>query len=333
MKNSRILIIGGTGSFGNAFLRKIVHSNFKEIRIFSRDEKKQDDMRKKFSNSKIKFFIGDIRDFDSVSNACKNIDYIFNAAALKQVPSCEFYPMEAFKTNVIGSENVINAAELHAVKKVVFLSTDKSVYPINAMGISKAMMEKLVIARSKELSKTKLCITRYGNVMGSRGSVIPLFINQIQNNIPITLTNKNMSRFLMSIDEAIELVVYALKNGKNGEIFVQKSPSANIDVICDAVKQLMRKPNHQVKTIGIRHGEKINESLLSKEEYRNCYSKGKYFIVPPDDRNLNYELYFEKGKKVKNISFDYNSDNTKKLNIKETLKLIKNSINLNSVFE
>ena len=327
MKNKVILIFGGTGSFGNAFLKKIINSNVKEIRIFSRDEKKQDDMRKKYSSSKIKFLLGDVRNIESVIRACKNVDYVFNAAALKQVPSCEFYPMEAYKTNVTGSENIINASEYNKVKKVIFLSTDKAVYPINAMGISKAMMEKLVISRARDLNCTSLCITRYGNVMGSRGSVIPLFIDQITKKKPITITNENMTRFLMSIDEAIDLVIFAINNGKNGEILVQKSPATTIDILAKAIKKLMNCPKHPIINIGVRHGEKLYESLLSKEEFAKSISKKKYFIVPPDFRDLNYQEYFEKGKK----SFfheEYSSNNTKRLSLNETIKILKKLNNL-----
>jgi UDP-N-acetylglucosamine 4,6-dehydratase len=330
MKNKIILIFGGTGSFGSAFLKKIINTSVKEIRIFSRDEKKQDDMRKKFSNKKIKFLLGDIRNASSVLRACKNVDYVFNAAALKQVPSCEFYPMEAYKTNVVGSENIINACEYHKVKKAIFLSTDKAVYPINAMGISKAMMEKLVISRARDLSFTNLCITRYGNVIGSRGSVIPLFLNQIIKKKPITVTDENMTRFLMSIDEAIDLVTFAINNGKNGEILVQKSPAANISTLIKALKKLMNCPKHPVVNIGIRHGEKFYESLLSKEEFVKSVSKKKYFIVPPDFRDLNYSLYYEIGKK-KSSKEDYSSDNTKILSLNETIRILKRSGNLTSV--
>jgi UDP-N-acetylglucosamine 4,6-dehydratase len=330
MKNKIILIFGGTGSFGSAFLKKIINTSVKEIRIFSRDEKKQDDMRKKFSNKKIKFLLGDIRNASSVLRACKNVDYVFNAAALKQVPSCEFYPMEAYKTNVVGSENIINACEYHKVKKAIFLSTDKAVYPINAMGISKAMMEKLVISRARDLSFTNLCITRYGNVIGSRGSVIPLFLNQIIKKKPITVTDENMTRFLMSIDEAIDLVTFAINNGKNGEILVQKSPAANISTLIKALKKLMNCPKHPVVNIGIRHGEKFYESLLSKEEFSKSISKKKYFIVPPDFRDLNYSYYYEIGKK-KLSKEDYSSDNTKILSLNETIKILKKLENLTSV--
>jgi UDP-N-acetylglucosamine 4,6-dehydratase len=327
MKNKVILIFGGTGSFGNAFLKRIINSSVKEIRIFSRDEKKQDDMRKKYLSSKIKFLLGDVRNFESVSRACMNVDYIFNAAALKQVPSCEFYPMEAYKTNVVGSENIINASEYHKVKKVIFLSTDKAVYPINAMGISKAMMEKLVISRARDLKFTSLCVTRYGNVIGSRGSVIPLFINQITKKKPITITNENMTRFLMSIDEAIDLVIFAINNGKNGEILVQKSPATTIDILVKAIKKLMNCQKHPIINIGVRHGEKFYESLLSKEEFSKCISKKKYFIVPPDFRDLNYQEYFEIGRK-KFFQEDYSSDNTKRLSLNETIKILKKLGNL-----
>lgn len=322
MKNKIILIFGGTGSFGSAFLKKIINTRVKEIRIFSRDEKKQDDMRKKFSNNKIKFLLGDIRNASSVFRACKDVDYVFNAAALKQVPSCEFYPMEAYKTNVVGSENIINACEYHKVKKAIFLSTDKAVYPINAMGISKAMMEKLVISRARDSNFTNLCITRYGNVMGSRGSVIPLFLNQIKKKKPITVTDENMTRFIMSIDEAIDLVTFAINHGKNGEILVQKSPATSIAVLIKALKKLMNCPKHPVVNIGIRHGEKFYESLLSKEEFSKSISKKKYFIVPPDFRDLNYSQYYEIGKK-RSHKEDYSSNNIKILSLNETIKILK----------
>ena len=322
-KNKIILIVGGTGSFGNAFLKLVIKKNFKEIRILSRDEKKQDDMRKTFLNNKIKFIIGDVRDSNKVFNACEGVDYIFNAAALKQVPSCEFYPLEAYKTNVLGVMNILNASEYHKVKKAIFLSTDKAVYPINAMGISKAMMEKLVIAKSRESKFTKFSITRYGNVMGSRGSVIPLFVNQIIKNEPITITNENMTRFLMSINEAVELVLFALKYGKGGEIFVQKSPASTIKIISKSVKYLMNRQDHKTINIGVRHGEKIYESLLSSEEISKCTSKKNFFIVPPDSRDLNYSKYFEKGQKFNKNLNEYNSNSTKQLNLKETILLLR----------
>lgn len=315
--NKIFLITGGTGSFGNAVLKRLIASDCKEIRIFSRDEKKQDDQRKLYSNSKIKFYIGDVRDYQSVLNAVRGVDYIFNAAALKQVPSCEFHPMEAVKTNVLGTDNVLEAAIQSGVKKVVCLSTDKAVYPINAMGISKAMMEKIVVAKSRSLDaqRTVVCGTRYGNVMASRGSVIPLFVDQILEGVPITITDAEMTRFMMTLDDAVDLVLYAFEYGNNGDFFVQKAPSATIKVLATAVTRLLGRPNHPIHVIGTRHGEKLYESLLTREERASATDLGEYFRIPPDLRDLNYEKFIEEGEEKITVSEDYNSHNTEKLDV------------------
>jgi UDP-glucose 4-epimerase len=324
--NKIILVTGGTGSFGSAFVDYLIKKkiNFKEIRIFSRDEKKQDDFRKKIKISKVKFFIGDVKDIDSVDTTMKNVDFVFHAAAYKQVPSCEFYPIEAVKTNILGTENILRKAIDNKVKKVICLSTDKAVYPINAMGISKAMMEKIAISKSL-LSKnlTSICVTRYGNVMASRGSVIPLFVDQIKNNKPITVTNLKMTRFLMSMDKALELVLYALKNGKNGGIYVQKTKSTTILNIVNALKRIFKKPNHPIKIIGYRHGEKEYESLLTKEESSKAIDHGKYFYVPADNRDLNYDLFYRIGNKKTSRYSDYNSNNVEILSVKEVEKTLR----------
>tara|TARA_B100001123_G_C15331780_1_gene1031453 strand:+ start:617 stop:1618 length:1002 start_codon:yes stop_codon:yes gene_type:complete len=321
-KNKKLLIVGGTGSFGNAVLGKLLKMNLSEIRIFSRDEKKQDDMRKKYNNDKIKFFIGNVRDYRSVLNAVRGVDFIFHAAALKQVPSCEFYPIEAVKTNILGTENILEAAIAEKVKKVVCLSTDKAVYPINAMGISKAMMEKVALAKSRNNGSTVICITRYGNVMGSRGSVIPLFIDQILSHREITITDPEMTRFMMSLDNAVELVMYAFENGKNGEIFVQKSPAATIKVLYESLIAIFEAPNHKMKIIGTRHGEKLHEVLLSREELLKSKDLGKYYCVSPDNRDLNYDKYFDKGEKSISNMKDYNSNNTIRLDVKKMKKML-----------
>ena len=327
-KNKTILITGGTGSFGSAFIFKILKSkiNFKEIRVFSRDEKKQDDLRKKINNYKIKFLLGDVRDVDSIKKAIKNVDFIFHAAALKQVPSCEFYPLEAVKTNILGTNNVIQLAIENLVKKVVVLSTDKAVYPINAMGMSKALMEKIAISNfsltDKNTDKTIICVTRYGNVLASRGSVVPLFIDQIQKNKPVTLTDPRMTRFIMPMEKAIELVIFAMKSGKGGEIFVQKTPAANINNILKAILEIYKKKKYKVSYIGTRHGEKAYESLLTKEEMFLAKDMGNYFRIDSDQRDLNYDLYFKKGKNyLKNVE-DYNSNNTKQLSVAEIKKIL-----------
>ena len=322
-KNKTLLITGGTGSFGKTILSKFVDTDIGELRVFSRDEKKQDDLRKVFPSSKIKFYIGDTRDYSSVLDAVRGANYIFHAAALKQVPSCEFHPMEAVKTNILGTENVIEAAISSNVEKVVCLSTDKAVYPINAMGISKAMMEKVAIAKSRSSDSTIICSTRYGNVMASRGSVIPLFLNQIQNNQPITITDPNMTRFLMSLDEAVHLVLYAFQHGKPGDIFVQKSPSCTMQTLVDAILAITGVDQHPIITIGTRHGEKLYECLLSREERVLSEDLGDYYRVPADLRDLNYDRYESAGEEKISIAEDYNSHNTKILNLAETISTIK----------
>lgn len=324
-ENNVLLITGGTGSFGNAVLRRFLDTDIKEIRIFSRDEKKQDDMRKKYKNSKLQFYIGDVRSAESISTAMRGVDYVFHAAALKQVPSCEFFPIEAVKTNVIGTENVLNAAITNGVKKVICLSTDKAAYPINAMGMTKALMEKTFIAKSRNLNneKTIICGTRYGNVMASRGSVIPLFINQILNNDPITITDPSMTRFMMSLDDAVELVLFAFKNGKNGDLFVQKSPAATINVLAESVKKLMGKPGHKIEIIGTRHGEKLYETLLTREEMIKAEDLGSYYRVVADQRDLNYKKYFEEGERCITNAEEYHSHNAYSLNEEELLTLLK----------
>lgn len=317
-ENKTLLITGGTGSFGNAVLKRFLNTDIKEIRIFSRDEKKQDDMRKFYKNDKIKFYIGDVRDLQSIRNAMHDVDYVFHAAALKQVPTCEFFPLEAVKTNVIGTDNVLTASIEYGVKKVICLSTDKAAYPINAMGISKAMMEKVFVAKSRTVdpSKTLICGTRYGNVMASRGSVIPLFIEQIKRGQPLTVTNPNMTRFLMSLDEAVELVIFAFQNGKAGDIFVQKSPACTIGDLAQAVKELFNVKN-EIKIIGTRHGEKRYETLLTKEEYIKAEDLGNFYRVPADNRDLNYEKYFVEGDEKLSLDLEYNSDNTERLNVEQ----------------
>lgn len=315
-KDKTLLITGGTGSFGNAVMERFLGTDIKEIRVFSRDEKKQDDMRKHYKNDKLKFYIGDVRDLQSIKNAMYGVDYIFQAAALKQVPSCEFFPLEAVKTNILGTDNVLTAAIECGVKKVICLSTDKAAYPINAMGISKAMMEKVFVSKSRTVDSTKtlICGTRYGNVMASRGSVIPLFIEQIKRNQPITVTNPDMTRFLMSLDEAVELVVFAFQNAKAGDILVQKSPASTIGNLAQAIKELFNADN-EIKVIGTRHGEKKYETLLTKEEYIVAEDLGKFYRVPADIRDLNYEKYYVNGNQNLSIDEEYNSDNTERLNI------------------
>lgn len=323
-KNKKILITGGTGSFGNAFLKKILKSGVNEVRIFSRDEKKQDDMRNFFSNSKIKFYIGDVRDYNSVFNATRGVDYIFHAAALKQVPSCEFYPMEAVKTNIIGAENVLESAIQNEVRRVVCLSTDKAVYPINAMGLSKAIMEKVMIAKSRNINsrKTVICGTRYGNVMASRGSVIPLFVEQILKNKAITITDPNMTRFMMTLDNAVDLVMYAFKHGNNGELFIQKSPATTIKILAQSLSNLLGKPNHPINIIGTRHGEKLFEVLLSREEMVTAKDLVKYYCVEPDKRSLDYSKFINRGQiKISNTE-EYNSHNTFQLDYNATKKIL-----------
>ena len=323
-KNKILLITGGTGSFGNAVLKRFLETDIKEIRIFSRDEKKQDDMRKKYQSSKLKFYIGDVRDYNSVLNAIRGVDYIYHAAALKQVPSCEFHPMEAVKTNVIGTENVLEAAIQNHVKRIVCLSTDKAVYPINAMGISKAMMEKVIVAKSRNLEEldTTICCTRYGNVMASRGSVIPLFVDQIRQGKPLTITDPDMTRFMMTLDDAVDLVLYAFEHGQNGDIFVQKAPAATIHVLAQALTQLLNVPEHPISIMGTRHGEKAFEALLSREEMAVALDQGYYYRVPADQRDLNYSKYVENGD-LKITQFeDYNSHNTERLDVEGMKKLL-----------
>ena len=322
IKNKILLITGGTGSFGNAILGGFLSTvHFKEIRIFSRDEKKQDDMRKLYSNEKIKFFIGDVRDKTSVDAAMKNVDYVFHAAALKQVPSCEFFPLEATKTNVFGTENVIQSAITNNVKKVICLSTDKAAYPINAMGISKALMEKVAVASSRNSSKTVVCLTRYGNVMASRGSVIPLFIDQINNNKPITVTDPNMTRFLMSLDDAVNLVLFAFENGNPGDLFVNKAPASTVKTLANAIIELSGK-NVQIKTIGTRHGEKLYETLCTREEMMKSEDMGDFYRIPSDHRDLNYDQFISKGNLDILKIEDYNSHNTNILDVNGVKKLL-----------
>ncbi|TXH29245.1 MAG: NAD-dependent epimerase/dehydratase family protein [Elusimicrobia bacterium] len=317
-----LLITGGTGSFGNAVLRQFLNSPLREIRIFSRDEKKQDDMRKRYACAKLKFYLGDVRDYQSVLNALRGADFVFHAAALKQVPSCEFHPLEAVKTNVLGTENVLEAAINAGVKRVVCLSTDKAVYPINAMGISKAMMEKVMVAKSRSSASTVICGTRYGNVMASRGSVIPLFIEQIRAGTPITITDPAMTRFMMTLDDAVELVLYAFGHGGPGDIFVQKAPAATIETLVVALKELLGVPGHEVHVIGTRHGEKLYEALLSREERVAATDLGAYFRVPPDLRDLNYGKFVEQGEVKISTAEDYNSHNTEQLDADGAKRLL-----------
>ncbi|AGA72307.1 UDP-glucose 4-epimerase [Pseudomonas plecoglossicida] len=316
-KGKKLLITGGTGSFGNAVLKRFLDSDIAEVRIFSRDEKKQDDMRKRYDSAKLKFYIGDVRDYQSVLNATRGVDYIFHAAALKQVPSCEFHPMEAVKTNVLGTENVLEAAIQNEVQRVVCLSTDKAVYPINAMGISKAMMEKVMVAKSRNLDQTKtvICGTRYGNVMASRGSVIPLFIEQVRAGKPLSITDPNMTRFMMTLADAVDLVLYAFEHGNNGDLFVQKAPAATVETLAIALTSLLGKPEHPVQVIGTRHGEKLYEALLSREEMACADDMGNYFRVPPDLRDLNYSKFVEQGEEKISRTEDYNSHNTERLDV------------------
>ena len=316
--NKTLLITGGTGSFGNAVMKRFLDTNIKEIRIFSRDEKKQDDMRKLYKNDKLKFYIGDVRDIASVKNAMYDVDYVFHAAALKQVPSCEFFPLEAVKTNILGTDNVLTGAIDMGIKKVICLSTDKAAYPINAMGISKAMMEKVFVAKAKTVDpeRTLICGTRYGNVMASRGSVIPLFLDQIKTNQPLTITDPNMTRFLMSLEEAVELVIFAFSNAEAGDIMVQKSPASTIGDLAQAVKELFKADN-EIKIIGTRHGEKLYETLLTKEENVVAKDMGGFYKIPADKRDLNYDKYFVEGDKKLSIEDEYNSHNTQRLNIEQ----------------
>lgn len=319
-----LLITGGTGSFGHAVLKRFLDSGVSEIRIFSRDEKKQDDMRKRYASAKLKFYIGDVRDQQSLNGAFRGVDHCFHAAALKQVPSCEFHPMEAVRTNILGTENVIHAAVAAGVQRLVCLSTDKAVYPINAMGISKAMMEKVMVASSRHMDSggTVMCGTRYGNVMGSRGSVIPLFVNQILAGQPITVTDPAMTRFMMTLEDAVELVMYAFNHAGNGDIFVQKAPAATIAVLTQALREVLGRPDHQVREIGTRHGEKLYETLLSREECAAAQDLGNYYRIPPDTRDLNYSKFFEQGETRITLSGDYTSHNTRQLDVGEMRDLL-----------
>jgi UDP-glucose 4-epimerase len=321
-KNKVLLITGGTGSFGNAVLNRFLHTDhFSEIRIFSRDEKKQDDMRNQLKNDKLKFYIGDVRDYSSLARAMQGVDYVFHAAALKQVPSCEFFPLEATKTNVLGTQNVIDAAGANKVKKVICLSTDKAAYPINAMGISKALMEKVAVAASRNLTDTTVCLTRYGNVMASRGSVIPLFLSQIEKGEELTITDPNMTRFLMSLEEAVELVLFAFEHGNSGDLFVNKAPAGTIGDLAQALKELCNAGN-EIKIIGPRHGEKLYETLCTREEMVKAEDMGKFFRIPADNRDLNYARYFSEGEKNVSIIEDYHSHNTEQLGVKGMKELL-----------
>jgi UDP-glucose 4-epimerase len=316
MFDDRVLLItGGTGSFGKAVLKRFLTSKLREIRIFSRDEKKQDDLRKVYSDPKLKFYIGDVREPRSVAAAMRGVDFCFHAAALKQVPSCEFYPMEAVRTNVLGTENVLEAAIAANVQRIVCLSTDKAVYPVNAMGMSKAMMEKVMVAVSRNLAGTVICGTRYGNVMASRGSVIPLFVEQITSGNPITVTDPAMTRFMMTLDESVELVLYAFTHGNNGDIFVQKAPAATVAVLAQALREIMGRPDHPIVEIGTRHGEKLYETLLSREEMSHAEDRGNYFRIPPDGRDLNYAKFVDEGERRISVGHDYNSESTQQLDV------------------
>lgn len=320
-----LMITGGTGSFGHTVLKRFLDTDIAEIRIFSRDEKKQDDMRKRYASSKLKFYIGDVRDYNSILSATRGVDYIYHAAALKQVPSCEFHPMEAVKTNVLGTENVLEAAIQNEVKRVVCLSTDKAVYPINAMGISKAMMEKVMVAKSRNVDpgKTIICGTRYGNVMASRGSVIPLFVDQIRTGKALSITDPNMTRFMMSLSDAVDLVLYAFEHGSNGDMFVQKAPAATVETLAKALTDLMSKSDHPINVIGTRHGEKLFEALLSREEMACAEDLGDYYRVPPDLRDLNYGKFVELGEEKITSTEDYNSHNTERLDVAGTQALLR----------
>ena len=322
--NKILMITGGTGSFGNAVLKRFLSTEVREIRIFSRDEKKQEEMRLALNNDKLKFFIGDIREYDSIHQAMKGVDYVFHAAALKQVPSCEFYPMEAVRTNVLGAENVMNAAIAQAVKRVVVLSTDKAVYPINAMGMSKAMMEKLMVAKARMQNEceTVLCATRYGNVMASRGSVIPLFVSQLKTGVPLTITDASMTRFLMSLDDSVDLVLHAFEHGQQGDIFVQKAPASTVADLAQALKDIFNCTNTPVKVIGTRHGEKLYETLVSREEMARIDDMGAYYRIPADNRDLNYAKYFSDGEERISQLDDYTSHNTERLNVAQVKRLL-----------
>ncbi len=328
-----LLITGGTGSFGNAVLRRFIATPVREIRILSRDEKKQDDMRKRYNDPKVKFYIGDVRDPQSVMTAMRGVDYVYHAAALKQVPSCEFYPLEAVKTNVLGTEYVLEAAIQTGVERVVCLSTDKAVYPINAMGMSKAMMEKVLVAKSRSCGGTVICGTRYGNVMASRGSVIPLFIEQIRAGKPITVTDPEMTRFMMTLDDAVDLALYAFQHGKAGDLFVQKAPAATIATLVQALTEMLGRPSHEVRVIGTRHGEKLYEALLSREEMLAAEDLGGYYRIPPDRRDLNYDKYFAVGEPRVSVVEDYNSHNTARLDVRQMKDLLLRSRYVQAVLE
>jgi len=324
LKDKTLMITGGTGSFGNAVLNRFLKTGVKEIRIFSRDEKKQEDMRIEYKNDKIKFYIGDVRDFESINSAMTGVDFVFSAAALKQVPSCEFFPVEAVKTNILGTDNTLKAAIENGVKKVVVLSTDKAVYPINAMGMSKGLMEKVAIAKSRTVPEggTTICCTRYGNVMASRGSVIPLFVQQIHQGLPITVTDPDMTRFMMSLDDAVDLVMYAFEHGVQGDLFVQKSPASTIKMLAEVMVKIFNAKN-EIKIIGTRHGEKKYETLVTREEMQKATELDNYYRIPADNRDLNYQKYFTEGKEISEIIGDYNSDNTYRLNEKELEELLR----------
>jgi UDP-N-acetylglucosamine 4,6-dehydratase/5-epimerase len=323
LKDKTLMITGGTGSFGNAVLNRFLKTGVKEIRIFSRDEKKQEDMRIEYKNDKIKFYIGDVRDFESINSAMTGVDFVFSAAALKQVPSCEFFPVEAVKTNILGTDNTLKAAINHGVKKVVVLSTDKAVYPINAMGMSKGLMEKVAVAKSRTVPEggTTICCTRYGNVMASRGSVIPLFVQQIHQGLPLTVTDPEMTRFMMSLDDAVDLVMYAFEHGVQGDLFVQKSPASTIKMLAEVMVKIFNAKN-EIKIIGTRHGEKKYETLVTREEMQKATELDNYYRIPADNRDLNYQKYFTEGEKVPELIIDYNSDNTYRLNEKELEELL-----------
>jgi len=323
-KDKILFISGGTGSFGNAVLKRFLLTNIGEIRVFSRDELKQDEMRRFYNNDKLKFYIGDVRDKNSIDDAMRGVDYVFHAAALKQVPSCEFYPIQAVKTNVIGTENLLNSAIAAGVKKVIALSTDKAVYPINAMGISKAMMERVIVAKGRNVKDTMIACTRYGNVLASRGSVIPLFIDQVRSGKPITITDPSMTRFMMSLDDAVDLVLFAFENGKSGDIFVQKAPAATVELLAHTMRKILGVPDHEARTIGTRHGEKLYETLLTKEEMVKAIDMEKYYRIPSNARDLNYTKFFDEGEDVITEAGEYHSHNTYRLNEEELTGLLLN---------
>ena len=332
-KDKILFISGGTGSFGNAVLKRFLLTNIGEIRVFSRDELKQDEMRRFYNNDKLKFYIGDVRDKNSIDDAMRGVDYVFHAAALKQVPSCEFYPIQAVKTNVIGTENLLNSAIAAGVKKVIALSTDKAVYPINAMGISKAMMERVIVAKGRNVKDTMIACTRYGNVLASRGSVIPLFIDQVRSGKPITITDPSMTRFMMSLDDAVDLVLFAFENGKSGDIFVQKAPAATVELLAHTMRKILGVPDHEARTIGTRHGEKLYETLLTKEEMVKAINMERYYRIPADTRDLNYNHFFEEGEEVVAEAGEYHSHNTHRLNEDELTELLLNLKEIKDYFK